>query len=132
MVERPLSAGVLWCALSATQSAAQTEAATRARLAHAEALAALAEARIEAGADNAVDEESNDGPVAEAKARVRVANNKVSETRLKWKLNALQVKISPTFVPSGPLQTWHDTEPFGPEPEPEPEPEQPPTEGKKK
>jgi len=31
------------------------------------------------------------------------------------------VHISPSYVPSGPLATWHDSEPFGPEPEPEPE-----------
>ena len=52
-----------------------------------------------------------------------------------WLLSGLQVLIDPTFLPGGPLLTWHDTEPFddavdpAPKP-PEPEPE-PPKRGKK-
>jgi len=40
-----------------------------------------------------------------------------------WLVSGLQVRIASDFLPSGPLTTWHDTEPFGDEPEPEPEPE---------
>ena len=39
-------------------------------------------------------------------------------------LAGLQVQVAPTFLPSGPLDTWHDTEPFKDAPEEaEPEPE---------
>ena len=43
-----------------------------------------------------------------------------------WLLSGLQVQISSSFLPAGPLDTWHDTEPFRepPPPEPEPEPEE--------
>ena len=30
-----------------------------------------------------------------------------------WLISGLQVRISEDFVPSGPLATWHNTEPFG-------------------
>jgi hypothetical protein len=39
-----------------------------------------------------------------------------------WRISGVQVQISPSFLPKGPLETWHDTEPFAPAP-PEPEPE---------
>lgn len=29
-----------------------------------------------------------------------------------WRISGLQVQISSDFLPPGPLDTWHDTEPF--------------------
>jgi Leucine-rich repeat (LRR) protein len=134
MVQRPFSAGTLRCALSATQNTEEAQAADAATAERAEAAAALAEARLGIP-DGEVEPE--EGPVAEAKARCDAAAVAVASTKLRWKLSALHVHISPTFVPSGPLATWHDAEPFGPEPEPEPEaepeaPPPPPPKGKKK
>jgi len=43
---------------------------------------------------------------------------------LQWKIGALQVLISDGFLPGGPLETWHDAEPFADAPPPEEEGEE--------
>jgi hypothetical protein len=40
-----------------------------------------------------------------------------------WLIAALQVQISPDYIPGGPLLTWHDAEPFGEAPAEEEAPE---------
>ena len=30
-----------------------------------------------------------------------------------WGIAGMQVRIANNFLPAGPLETWHDTEPFG-------------------
>ena len=47
-----------------------------------------------------------------------------AEGPARWNLTGMQVQISSDFVPAGPLETWHDTEPFA-EPTPEPVEETP-------
>eukprot|EP00312_Isochrysidales_sp_CCMP1244_P003385 CAMPEP_0196679716 /NCGR_PEP_ID=MMETSP1090-20130531/7282_1 /TAXON_ID=37098 /ORGANISM="Isochrysis sp, Strain CCMP1244" /LENGTH=1352 /DNA_ID=CAMNT_0042017981 /DNA_START=14 /DNA_END=4072 /DNA_ORIENTATION=- len=110
LLEREFSAGVLRCALTAMQSNGDADGEAEAEGDDADAIAAEG-----AGEDMAAteDQDTTDETAADCNEVAREGAERKAP-RLDWSLSALQVQISPSFVPPGPLATWHDTEPFKP------------------
>ena len=52
------------------------------------------------------------------KVRTPGAADTAAEEAGAWLLSGLQVRVRDDYLPAGPLETWHDTEPFGDAPPP--------------